>query len=283
MRYFYGLLAATALMSAQAIADGHDTTPAWLERTTLSVTESEDADVNFEFETIQPLMQTPETLRHTVFFQGRLASQDGDETVNVGLGYRNLSEDEDVLYGVNAFYDATTEYKHRRGSIGFEALGKSYTFRGNVYSAFSKEKSKIKGAVTTYQSALDGYDYSLEMPVPYTPWARLNATGYKWTAKKGFDDISGARVTLLGNLNNQVSFELGADDNNYQGTDAFVKLMWNIDGNPSNGVKATLADGATDGEVFATRNLRDHTLDKVVRNNTIIVQTRGGVVIGRSD
>ena len=62
-----------------------------------------------------------------------------------------------------------------------------------------------------------------------------------------------------------------------------MKLLWNIDGNPSNGVKATLADGATDGEIFATRNLRDHTLDKVVRNNTIVVQTRGGVVIGRSD
>ena len=72
----------------------------------------------------------------------------------------------------------------RRGSIGFEALGKTYSFRGNIYSAFSKEKAKVKGAVTTYQSALDGYDYSLEMPVPYTPWARLNATGYKWSAKK---------------------------------------------------------------------------------------------------
>ena len=96
------------------MADGHETTPAWLERTTLSVSESQDSDVNFEFETIQPLMQTPETLRHTVFFQGRLASQDGDETLNIGVGYRNLTEDENMLYGMNAFYDATSEYKQTR-------------------------------------------------------------------------------------------------------------------------------------------------------------------------
>lgn len=270
------------LMAGPAWADGHG--ESWLERTSVSVSESQDGDANFAIETIQPLSQTPETKKHTVFFQGRLASQDSDETLNIGIGYRNLADDESVIYGVNGFYDATSEYGHRRASIGLEAMGKTYTIRANIYEALSNEKKKVSGAVTTYQTALDGYDFSIDTPMPYLPWMRLSATGYKWSALKGFEDISGSRVTLLGNLTNQISFEMGADDNNYNGTDNFVKLTFNVNGTSTNGVTATMADGDTLGaRAFTERNLRNHLLDKVVRNNNIVVQTRGGVVIGRSD
>lgn len=275
------LFTGVALVTSAAIAD--DSGPAWLDRTSLSVTESEDSQVEFEFETIQPIMQTPETLEHTVFMQGRIASQDSDETVNVGVGYRNLNQDQTLLLGVNAFYDATNEYGHRRGSIGVEAIGVTMTARANVYSAFTKEKKKVKGAVTTYQSALDGYDFSLDMPMPYMPWMRVQATGYQWSALKDFKDVSGTRVAVIGNLNQHISFELGADDNNYNGTDGFVSLQYNLSGKNTNGVTATLEDGLFSNEVSAERDLKNHTLDKVIRNNNVIVQTRGGVVIGRSD
>ena len=273
-------LMAVAMTASNTFADE---TPAWLERTSLSVTESEDYDVEFEFETIQPLMQTPETHEHTVFVQGRVAKTADDETVNIGVGYRNLNIDETMLLGVNAFYDATTDYGHRRASVGFEAIGKTMTARANVYSALSDEKKKVKGSVTTYQSALDGYDISLDAPVPYMAWMRVQATGYKYTALKGFDDISGSKVAFVGNLNKHVSFELGADDNNYQGTDAFVSLQYNLSGVTTNGVTATLEDGAFSQMVASERDLKNHTLDKVVRNNNITVQTRGGIVIGRTD
>ena len=257
--------------------------PAWLERSSLSVTESEDYDVQFEFETIQPIMQTPETKTHTLFVQGRVAKESDDETINIGLGYRNLNEDETLLLGLNAFYDATTEYGHRRGSVGVEAIGKTFTARANIYSAFSKEKKKTKGSVTTYESALDGYDVSVDAPVPYTPWMRVQATGYKWSALKDFKDISGSKISLIGNLNQNVSFEVGADDNNYNGTDGFVSVQYNLAGVPTNGVTASLSDGAFSDAAASERDLKNHTLDKVVRNNNIIVQTRGGVVIGRAD
>ena len=257
--------------------------PAWLERTSLSVTESEDSDVQFEFETIQPLMQTPETHEHTVFVQGRVAKTKDDETVNVGVGYRNLNDDESILLGVNAFYDATTDYGHRRASVGVEAIGKTMTARANVYSALSNEKKKVEGSVTTYQSALDGYDFSLDAPMPYMPWMRIQATSYKFSSLNGFDDVSGSKVAVIGNLNQNISFELGADDNNYNGTDSFVSLQYNLAGVSTNGVTATLEDGAFSQEVATGRDLKNHTLDKVVRNNNIIVQTRGGIVIGRAD
>ena len=277
-----GAIALAALVSATPVL-AEEAGPAWLDRTSLSVSEAGDNDVQFEFETIQPLLQTPETNEHTVFVQGRLAKQSDDATLNIGFGYRNLNAGQTLLLGVNAFYDASTEYDHRRGSVGLEAMGKTFTARANVYSAFSKEKKKTEGAVTTYQSALDGYDVSLDTPVPYAPWVRFHATSYNYSALKGFDDVSGTKAAFVGNLNQNVSFELGADDNNYDGTDAFVKLQYNLSGISTNGVTASLADGATSDEMVTERDLSAHVLDKVVRNNNIIVQTRGGVVIGRTD
>ena len=281
MRFSTSLMLVALAVSAPAYAD--DDTPAWLERSSLSVSEAGDNDVQFEFETIQPLMQTPETNEHTVFVQARIAKEKDDEILNIGLGYRNLNEDQSLLLGVNAFYDATTEYDHRRGSLGLEAMGKTFTARANIYSAFSDEKSITEGSVTTYQTALDGYDVSLDMPVPYTPWVRFQATSYKWSAVKGFDDVKGAKAALVGNLNQNVSFEVGADDNNYNGTDGFVKLQYNMAGISTNGVTASLADGATSDAMSVERDLSQHVLDKVVRNNNIVAQTRGGIVIGRTD
>ena len=121
------------------------------------------------------------------------------------------------------------------------------------------------------------------MPMPYMPWMRVQATGYQWSALKDFKDVSGTRVAIIGNLNQHISFELGADDNNYNGTDGFVSLQYNLSGKNTNGVTATLEDGLFSNEVSAERDLKNHTLDKVIRNNNVIVQTRGGVVIGRSD
>lgn len=279
----YVTVAAIGTFLSLSVSVADEAKPAWLERSSLSVSESQDNDVQFEFETIQPLMQTPETKEHTVFLQGRVAKQDDDETINIGLGYRNLNQAQTLLLGVNAFYDATTDYGHRRGSLGLEAIGKSYTARANVYSAFTDEKKKTKGAVTTYQSALDGYDVSLDAPVPYMPWMRVQATGYKWTALKDFKDISGSKVALIGNLNRSISFKVGADDNNYNGTDAFVSVQYNMSGKSSNGITASLEDGLFADAAVQERDLKNHTLDKVVRNNNVVVQTRGGVVIGRSN
>lgn len=281
MRFSTTLMLAAITASVPAYADSD--TPAWLERSSLSVSEAGDNDVQFEFETIQPVMQTPETKEHTVFVQARIAKEKDDEIVNLGLGYRNLNDDQSLLLGVNAFYDATTEYDHRRGSLGLEAMGKTFTARANIYSAFSDEKSVTEGSVTTYQTALDGYDFSLDMPVPYTPWMRFQATSYKWSAVKGFDDVKGAKAAFVGNLNENVSFEFGADDNNYNGTDGFVKLQYNMAGASTNGVTASLADGATSDMMSVERDLSQHVLDKVVRDNNIVAQTRGGIVIGRAD
>ena len=65
MRFLLPVAAVCFTFSASHLS-ADEAKPAWLERSSLSVTESEDYDVQFEFETIQPIMQTPETKTHTL-------------------------------------------------------------------------------------------------------------------------------------------------------------------------------------------------------------------------
>ncbi|MGC6439144.1 MAG: inverse autotransporter beta domain-containing protein, partial [Candidatus Puniceispirillaceae bacterium] len=94
MKKFILSCACGVMLASPVWADGLD----MLGRTSVSVSDTQDGDAAFEIETIQPISQTAETLKHTVFFQGRLASQNSDETINVGIGYRNLADDENIIY-----------------------------------------------------------------------------------------------------------------------------------------------------------------------------------------
>jgi len=69
-RLSFVILSSVVTLSA---ASAEDVKPGWLERSTFAVTDTQDNDAEFEFETIQPLMETPGTKAHTIFMQGRLA------------------------------------------------------------------------------------------------------------------------------------------------------------------------------------------------------------------
>lgn len=258
--------------------------PDWLKRLDVTVEGSDESKPTFSIETVQPLSQTPETLRNTVFFQGRLASRNGDETLNIGLGYRYLLADESLILGLNTFYDVTDENSHERYGIGAEAIGRYMTLRANFYEALSDKEAIVTGSVTTNEQALDGYDYEIETPVPFAPWMRFAASGFNWEAEDGLDDLDGERVSLSGNLTQEIAFEIGATDDNYNDDRGFAKLTLSLGGPLNNGASTTLADVQSGVmPAFMARDLKRHTLDKVKRQNDMIVQKSGGVVIGRTD
>ena len=51
----------------------------WLKRTDISIEAADDVDPTWSIETVQPIYQTPGSLRNTWFFQGRAAYRDSDE------------------------------------------------------------------------------------------------------------------------------------------------------------------------------------------------------------
>lgn len=276
-------------VAAHELRQSNDRIPEWLKRIDLSVEGVENGKPTWSIETVQPLYQTPGILSHTAFFQGRLAHRSGDENLNLGAGYRYLVDDKSWLLGVNAFYDMTREAHHRRFGLGGEAIGRYATFRANYYEPDSGTKTvRISDGITETEKALRGHDLEIDLPVPYLPWMRLSATSFRWNAAtSGVNDLKGEKLTLFGNVTDHISFKLGqTDDNSPGGNDIFFQLTYTLAlGKPMNGVEGSLLGGTRSRSAFTERDLTKHTLDKVVRQNEIIVEKRrsggGGVSIGR--
>ena len=108
-----------------------------LDRTEVTIQGLEDSKSTFSILTTQPITES-EDLKDTTFWQGSIFSNDGRETLNLGLGYRRLSDDEKWLYGVNAFYDHEFPYDHRRASIGAELKSSVVEFNANKYYALTE-------------------------------------------------------------------------------------------------------------------------------------------------
>jgi len=260
--------------------------PDWLRRTDISIESMDRSKPTWSIETIQPIYQTPRTLTDTVFFQGRWGQRNSDDTVNLGLGYRRLTDEKTWLLGVNSFYDITSKNNHQRLGLGAEAIGQYLSLRTNYYSAISgiRTISEVNG-VTTTEKALDGYDYEIDTPVPYAPWMRFSANGFRWkAATSGYPDLVGETYSLRGNFTRTLSLELGHTNDNYNNGRGFVRLNWNFGGIQTGGVTRNLSSGGYSGAAFEARDLTKHTLDKVRRQNDIVVERKsGGVAIARKD
>ena len=71
------------------------------------------ADPNFTLLTINPLSQN-EAEGNLTFFQGSIIRQNNRNTINLGIGYRQLSNDKKWIYGIKAFHDYESTYEHFR-------------------------------------------------------------------------------------------------------------------------------------------------------------------------
>lgn len=279
-------ISTVANIATQEAKGSNDKIPAWLRRTDISVEGIENGKPTWSIETVQPLYQTPSSLDHTLFFQGRWGRRAGDDTLNLGAGYRYLLENKSWLLGVNLFHDMEREANHRRWGFGAEAIGRYATVRANYYKPDSGAKIvRVSDGITETEKALRGQDLELEVPVPYLPWVRFSASAYRWyAATSGVDDKMGDKFSLHGNLTRHLSFELSQLDDNYRRKENSFKLTYAL-GSPLNGVDANLMGGLKTALAFTARDLPKHTLDKVKRENEIIVEKRrtggNGVSIGR--
>ncbi|MBU0744849.1 MAG: inverse autotransporter beta domain-containing protein [Gammaproteobacteria bacterium] len=262
----------------------------WLNRTDFSFEMMDLSKPTWSLETIQPIYQTPDSLSNTYFFQGRWAYKGMDNTFNFGLGYRHLLDNQSWIFGVNGFYDLKGKYAHQRIGAGAEAIGKYITLRSNYYHGITgrKDTETIDG-ISYKEKALNGYDAEIDAPVPFLPWIRVAANYFRFkSATSGINDITGNILTIRSNLTKYLSLELGRKNDTLQFSQKFIMLTLNLMGNPVNGVQGTMTDGIFKSIAFEGRDLREHTLDKVQRNNDIVVERTGtgssgsnGIIIGR--
>lgn len=251
----------------------------WLTRTDINYTVQEKHQPVASIETIQPLFLND---WHTLFVQGRVGYNDAATTGNLGLGYRYLTHDKRWLMGVSTFYDQNFQYTHKRIGLGGELFNAYLAFRANYYNAYSG-KRQITTTVT--EQALDGYDGSIEAPIPFVPWIRFRAEGYHWDAIKA-DNVNGGVATFRVFFTRQLEVDLGVAEDNSQGGQAFLQLDFYL-GHPDFIQYSESVPRYNEVSLrgFAPLNVEELRLQKVIRHNDIVVETEGngsnGVVVAR--
>lgn len=249
----------------------------WLTRTDFTYSVQEKHQPVASIETIQPLYLND---WHTLFVQGRLAYNDAATTGNIGLGYRYLTHDKQWMWGVNTFYDQNFQYTHKRVGLGGELFNPYLTFRANYYNAYSGKRQITTSA---NEQALDGYDGSIEAPIPYVSWIRLKAEGYHWDAVSA-SDVDGVIATFRMFFTRQLEVDVGVADDNSQGKQVFLELDFYLGHPDFIQYNASTWKSSSNGRL-ATLNVEELRLQKVIRHNDIVVETTtsgsGGVVIAR--
>lgn len=278
---------AAALVLAVAAPAGHAQNAAtwddWLTRTEASVDGLRGGKPGYAIETVQPLYQN-KTKQDTVFTQLRASSNDrfGERrnTFNLGVGYRHLFANNAALAGVNAFYDVETKHNLKRWSIGGELRWSAFDLYANKYFGLSEWTTTNGGA---QEKPLDGYDIDLASQLPYMPWAKIHLINYRWNKERAGEDLSGNKLTFEGDLTSHISLELGRNfnTNNIAEDGNFVTLRFRLNGNQK---RPNAMANFFSPNAFDARDMSGHTLDRVRRNNLMVVERSGeGIVIARGN
>ena len=118
-----------------------------------------------------------------IFNQTSLINYNDRQTINLGLGLREINDDETIIYGGNIFYDYELNSKHDRIGLGLEYINSLGEIRFNIYKALSDELTYK----TIKESALDGHDFRLKYNLPYLYSSSVFYNDGKWTDGKGYD------------------------------------------------------------------------------------------------
>lgn len=232
-----------------------------------------------------PLFESQD-LQDTVFTQisqrrYQLLGIERDVT-NVGLGYRRLFFDNSVLVGVNGFYDYEWEYNHQRVSAGVEAKWAGLDFGANTYW---KASSSHTAGLNTEEEVLDGHDIRLAAQVPYLPWARVHGRRYWWKTSDLNEDIKGWEAGLEMDIHQNLQIESGVKSDNFindgDNNEYFLKMRLSMDLGDR---PVAMSSQWVSGNPWLMRDMSQYRLEKVRRENKIIVERRSsGVVIARGN
>ena len=216
-----------------------------------------------------------------LFYQTQLSnyfvSGRARQGLNLGLGYRKLSGNNNSFFGVNSFLDADSQL-NLRASLGFELRASSFEFNGNYYDGLSS--ANTDGDET--DRVLSGNDMSIVGQVPYLPWASLTYKTYEWKKIDASKDTKGDILKGEFYLTNSLNFEFGWDDNELnKHTDEFWRLSFV---HPPKNNQATLFNNPIGDSAFENIDVREKMLTKVKRSNQITVEvTSSGVIISNGN
>lgn len=283
-------LAAASLLADAAtdrlLPELYGKSPDWLKRVEFQWQWNEDAKADFSLLTVQPLFQTDDR-RETVFTQVRLTRnhQFGDArlTSNFGIGYRRLLLNNTVLAGINGFLDREWTEDHNRLGVGLEVKWYAFDLAFNYYEAFGGSVGIAPGISET---PLDGYNFEVTAQIPYLPWARARVSMFEFFSRATSDNLNGFTAGIELDLHQNVQVEFGYTDDDRNDNLAFVRVNVRMGDGLLIGPKGRylISRHPIDDVAFRMRDMRAHTLDKVRRIDTIVVErVSAGIVISRAN
>jgi len=192
---------------------------------------------------------------------------------NLGIGYRQLSDDKSSMIGVNSFIDYDLE-GHTRGSVGLELKGATLDLSANSYHKLTNMEV-VDG---TEEQVLSGYEINLSSQIPYMPWVTLNWQNYGWEKEKASVDSEGNKLSFEALLSPTIQFDATADYSDNSGVDDeyTYKLSFIY---PPREHKKTLQDGFIASAAFEKGNVEKKLKDKVRRSNNLTVEIQGAVIV----
>ncbi len=242
---------------------------------------SEDSDgktlVDFSILTVIPIKQSAD-LKHTYFTQLNAMSveqfQDRRIGTNIGVGYRNYNEDQNLVLGINSFYDYEFSSDHYRIGFGGEVKKGLLDLNLNYYEGLSGSKEIKINNINGNEKALDGFDLEIGHPLPYLPWTKLYVAYSKFDGHLGEDPTS-MRYSSEIYLNKNIVAEAGYnDDRQSDGVDQnywFVKVS--VTSTDKNRPTLFGPEGQLySSQAFGQRDVKNTLLDKVRRQNKITVE-----------
>ena len=154
------------------------------ENTDFKIKATENTKDNPEI-SIQTLRSIVERNNDLIFFQGSFFMHDEDrETLNLGIGKRILTNDENFIFGFNSFYDYEFDYAHKRFSWGMEIRSSILELNTNNYYGHSGKKT---GKNNIEEEALNGYDIEIGSHAPYIPTLKFYTKFLKFDVPSGKD------------------------------------------------------------------------------------------------
>ena len=202
-----------------------------------------------------------ENVNSAFFNQNTLSIYDRDQTVNLGLGYRTLINEDRVLLGANIFFDYSFDEAHQRNGAGLEAISSVFDLRANYYDATSGIQTLGDGST---EEALDGWDTRLDYHLPIDNDVRIFASLFEFENASGLLELKGEKYGLTGSFNN-LNYEAGYIDDNKTGDGSFASIKYTI----PLGNKAVKSK--SNGELINYVSVRNRLYDPVKRENKIRV------------
>jgi adhesin/invasin len=137
-----------------------------------------------------------------LFNQINLNRHDERTSLNLGLGFRSLNQDETWMTGVNAFYDHEFPDDHKQNGIGFEIVSSVFESRVNTYNGTT---GYIKDKSGTDSKVLDGRDMGFNVALPYLPGLMFGMNAVQWDGVDNLKDQKMRKYSLGGALSDNLT------------------------------------------------------------------------------